>query len=263
MAKDYLSQQYRLYSATCGDDGTTPPVGNSPSSLFCGVYYYGNPMKSLSPYVLNKTDGGDYQLDNWMGGNTVTFTAGSKTLSPLSSTVWITEWPWTTKVKFFNYPGCQALPMQLTDGVWYYIVNNDPNTGAFQVATSPGSGTASGLNNASNSALGPFTTSGGASYSGDVCNVMLRVDASVAAVSPTAGLNTAFLDNGYATFSLAGITGLIVANQSLGNLFPSALYLRNNMLARWNNNTRGWTVMNSVGGDDIANVLWDPTIVLQ
>src|SRR5215472_4402592 len=243
IAKDFLSMMYRSYSMMCGDN----IVANSPSSMFCANYYYEPVAHSLTPLTANAADGADFGYDV-NEGNTSTFTAGSQVISNNMPSYLLGQ-TFTSKIKFFNFPGCSTLPDQITDGQWYYLVNNTATPGSFEIATT------------SNGApLGPFTT-GGNPYSGTPCNALVRWDASVAAVGPTAG--QIFISPGYASYSRSAITALVDINQSLGNIFPSAAAVLNNVVTRYNDNTQGWTDQNVPSSDTRANDWWDSNVSVQ
>ena len=243
IAKDFLSMMYRSYSMMCGDN----IVANSPSSMFCANYYYEPVAHSLTPPTANAADGADFGYDV-NEGNTRTFTAGSQVISNNMPSYLLGQ-TFTSKIKFFNFPGCSTLPDQITDGQWYYLVNNTATPGSFEIATTP-----------NGAPLGPFAT-GGNPYSGAPCNALVRWDATVAAAGPTAG--QFFISPGYASYSRSAIAALVDINQSLGNIFPSAAAVLNNVVTRYNDNTQGWTDQNVPSSDVRANDWWDSNVSVQ
>ena len=246
--------QYRLYSMMCGDG--VAGIANAPSSMFCATYYYMPAIHTLTPAVLNTTDGSDYGYDANLG-NTSTFTAGSQVIQS-DMQYFLLNQAFTAKIKFFNWTWpstdasssgtCDPLPDQITEGMWYYLVNNTAAQKQFQISARPGG-----------APLGPFTRSG-QPYTGHVCNAFVRWDASVAATAPTAGLF--FLSPAYAPYSLSSVTALVDINQSLGNIFPSASAILNNILARYAHNTQGWALQPGPG-DATANNWWDPNVAVR
>src|SRR6516162_2222433 len=61
---------------------------------------------------------------------------------------------------------------------------------------------------------------------------------------------------------LLSVTALVDINQSLGNIFPSASAILNNILARYAHNTQGWALQPGPG-DATANNWWDPNVAVR